>query len=265
MCVIFDLQKKVGKMMAEFPLDPQLAKALVSSPKFGCSNEVVTIVSLLSVPPLFIRSRDCERESDQAKAKFSHQDGDHLSMLNVYHAWQQNMESDDWAYDNYLNNRNLRNAKNIRNQLMGIMNRLSLQLKSIDFSSEEYYPSIRRSLLSGFFMQVGHLENQKTYLTVKDNQVVRLHPSTSMDRRPEWVMYHEFVLTSQNYVRTVTAVRGEWLLELASHYYDLNHFPDGGAKRALRSLQSQMTRSYRMKKSSRRAAAVPESYGPSSY
>merc|ERR1712098_129862 len=127
---------------------------------------------MLSVPPLFFRSRDIERESDAAKAKFSHQDGDHLSMLNVYHAWQQNMESEDWAYDNYLNKRNLRNAKNIRNQLMGIMNRLSLHLKSIDFSSEEYSPAIRRSLLSGFFMQVGHLENQKTYLTVKDNQVV---------------------------------------------------------------------------------------------
>jgi len=257
----------VGKMMAEFPLDPQLAKALVTSPKFGCSNEVVTIVSLLSVPPLFYRAPDVARESDAAKAKFSHQDGDHLSMLNVYHAWQQNMESKDWAYTNFINNRVLLNARNIRRQLLGIMNRLHLALQSIDFSSEEYYPAIRRSLLSGFFMQVGHLEAQGSYMTVKDNQVVRLHPSTSMDRKPDWVMYHEFVLTSQNYVRTVTAVEGHWLLELAPHYYDLDHFPDGTAKRTLMRLKNQKTRSARMKSAhqkARRAQVVDlvDEYGP---
>merc|ERR1719379_1896800 len=77
----------IGKMMAEFPLDPQLAKALISSPKFGCSNEIVSIVSLLSVPPLFYRPAERRQEADAAKAKFSHVDGDHLSLLNVYHAW----------------------------------------------------------------------------------------------------------------------------------------------------------------------------------
>merc|ERR1711978_194501 len=100
-------------------------------------------------------------------------------MLNVYHAWQQNMQDESWAYDNFLNQRVLLNASNIRKQLMGIMSRVHLELKSLDFSSEEYYPAIRRSILSGFFMQVGHLENQKTYMTVKDNQVVKVHPSTS--------------------------------------------------------------------------------------
>ncbi len=34
--------------------------------------------------------------------------------------------------------------------------------------------------------QVAHLERQGSYLTVKDNQVVHLHPSTSLDRKPEW-------------------------------------------------------------------------------
>jgi pre-mRNA-splicing factor ATP-dependent RNA helicase DHX15/PRP43 len=70
-------------------------------------------------------------------------------------------------------------------------------------------------------MHVAHLERSGHYLTVKDNQVVMLHPSHGLDRKPEWVVYNELVLTTKNYVRTVTDVRGEWLLEYAAHYYDL--------------------------------------------
>ena len=71
-------------MMSEFPLDPQLAKALLSSPKYNCSNEVVSIVALLSVPPLFYRPSESKQKADECKLKFAHMDGDHLSMLNVF-------------------------------------------------------------------------------------------------------------------------------------------------------------------------------------
>ncbi|CAL5433521.1 unnamed protein product [Camellia sinensis] len=60
-------------------------------------------------------------------------------------------------------------------------------------------------------MQVVHLERTGHYLTVKDNQVVHLHPSNCLDHKPEWVIYNEFVLTSRNFIRTVTGVRGEWV------------------------------------------------------
>lgn len=41
-------------------------------------------------------------------------------------------------------------------------------------------------------------------------QVVRLHLSTGLDSQPEWVLYQEFVLTTANFIRTVTEVRPEW-------------------------------------------------------
>ena len=75
--------------------------------------------------------------------------------------------------------------------------------------------------------QVAHLERTGHYLTVKDNQMVHLHPSTCLDHKPEWAIYQEFVLTSRNYIRTVTDIKGEWLVDLAPHYYDLQNFPAG--------------------------------------
>ena len=60
--------------------------------------------------------------------------------------------------------------------------------------------------------QVAHLERTGHYLTVKDNQVVQLHPSACLDHKPQWVLYHEFVLTSKNYIRTCTDIRPDWLV-----------------------------------------------------
>ena len=79
-------------------------------------------------------------------------------------------------------------------------------------------------------------EGGKQYQTVKDHQLVALHPSTALSHRPEWVLYHEFVQTSRNYVRTLTDVRGEWLVDVAPHYYELGNFPPGEAKVALERL-----------------------------
>ena len=76
-------------------------------------------------------------------------------------------------------------------------------------------------------MQVAHLERTGHYLTVKDNQVVSIHPSSVLDQKPPWLVFEEFVLTSKNFVRTVTSVRVEWLAEIAPHYFDLSNFPAG--------------------------------------
>ncbi|CEL96663.1 unnamed protein product [Vitrella brassicaformis CCMP3155] len=228
---------ELGEMMAEFPLDPQLAKMLVDSPKFNCSNEILSIAAMLSVPHCFVRPREAMREADEAKGRFSHLDGDHLTLLNVFHAYKQAQGAGkSFCYDNFLNHRSLLSAENVRTQLQRIMERFQLRLVSTNYHDKAYYPNIRKAIVSGFFMQIAHLERSGHFLTVKDNQVVALHPSTCLDHKPEWVLYHEFVLTSKNYIRTVTQVRGEWLLELAPAYFSPSDMPACEAKTALAKL-----------------------------
>lgn len=74
--------------MAEFPLDPQLAKMLIISPEFKCSNEILTVAAMLSVPNVFVRPNAQRQQADQARAAFAHPEGDHLTLLNVYHAYK---------------------------------------------------------------------------------------------------------------------------------------------------------------------------------
>ncbi|KAJ2007489.1 DEAH-box ATP-dependent RNA helicase prp43 [Coemansia thaxteri] len=223
----------IGHLISEFPIDPQLAKMIISAPNYGCTNEVLSIAAMLSVPNVFLRPREAQRAADMAKAEFAHMDGDHMSLLNVYHAYKGCSEPSQWCWDNFLQLRSLKAADNIREQLRRVAAKSNIPLLSNDFNSADYYPKIRKAMTAGYFMQVAHLERNGQYLTVKDNQIVLLHPSSVLERKPEWVVYNEFVLTKRHYIRTVTEVKPEWLLDIAPHYYDLSGFPPCEGKRIL--------------------------------
>lgn len=75
---------ELGRKMVELPLDPPLSKMVVMSEQFGCSEELLTIVSMLSVPTIFFRPKGRESESDASREKFFVSESDHLTLLNVY-------------------------------------------------------------------------------------------------------------------------------------------------------------------------------------
>ena len=146
---------------------------LISSVDFRCSGEILSITALLSVQQVFMRPKDAAKAADEAKAKFAHVDGDHLTLLNAYHAYKQAGEGKDWCWDNFVDARAMKSADNVREQLSKIMARLGLAVVSTDFASKDYYVNIRKALTAGFFMQVAHTQKTGQYMTVKDNQIVR--------------------------------------------------------------------------------------------
>ncbi|KAI8895374.1 P-loop containing nucleoside triphosphate hydrolase protein [Globomyces pollinis-pini] len=222
-----------GVQMSDFPLDPQFTKAIMVSPQFNCPEEILSIVAMLNIPNPFIRPNNDRKNADAAKAQFDHEDGDHLTLLNVYESFKDNGEDSKWAYDNYLNVRSLKQADNVRKQLERYLYKITPRMPRMNKEDRNYSSNIRKALLSGFFMHVAHLDKSGKYLTCKDNQPVILHPSCCLPTKPEWVMYNEYVLTTRNYVRICTVVSGDWLLDLAPEYYDLSNFPECEAKRIL--------------------------------
>ncbi|TVY91539.1 putative pre-mRNA-splicing factor ATP-dependent RNA helicase [Lachnellula willkommii] len=244
---------QLGKLASEFPLDPALAVMLISSPEFYCSNEILSLTALLSVPQVFVRPASAKKRADEMKDLFKHEDGDHLTMLNVYHAFKGPEAQADpkrWCHQHFLSLRALQSADNVRQQLKRIMEKSEIDLVSTDFNDKEYYTNIRRALVPGFFMQVAKKDGTgKTYKTVKDDQSVLLHPSTVLGVDSDWVVYNEFVLTTKNYVRTVSSVRPEWLLDIAPNYYDLSTFKKGDVKTALERTLDKVKRKQATKRS----------------
>ena len=238
---------QLGHKMSEMPLDPHLAKMLLVSPEYKCTNEILSIVAMLSSPSIFMRPKECAKAADDAKAQFAHPDGDHITLLNAYYAYKQAEESKDWCYDNFINYRSIQSADSVRKQVERLLQRLNVPLASTPLTSPEYYNNIKKCLTAGLFMQVAHLQRQGHYLTVKDNQVVAIHPSSVLNNKPPWILYNDFVQTTRNYVRTLTITHVEWLIELAPHYFDLDNFPDGETKKELegaykRQIQATATR-----------------------
>ena len=253
---------QLGRNMSDFPLDPQLAAVLLAAPQFGCLSEALSIISILSVQNPFQRPSDQKKQADAARDAFAHPDGDHITLLNIMRQYMLDPEArkdaSTWCWNNYLNPRAMKAAVDIRSQLERVcMRQVKLENSSVlahknsppdwDISGTQS-AAIRRALLAGFFMQAARAERTNgTYKTVKDEQLVRLHPSTALSHYPVWVTYNEFVLTSQHYVRTVTAIEPDWLLEISPEYYDLARMPNGDIKRDLERTRINLHRNNRIK------------------
>ena len=226
----------LGKQMSEFPLDPLLAKCLITGSELGVGESILHIVALLSVPPIFVRPNDYKKEADDVKAAFSHHLGDHLTLLCAFKEFlsQPVEDRERWCWDNYLSGRSLKSALDIATQLKFVLDKCRLSYCDKLLASVDKELFIRKSIISGFFSQAAfRVKSNGVYSTLKENAIVKLHPSTSLNEYPEWIIYNELVLTSQHYVRTVSTVHAEWLLDAAPKYFDMKEFPRNEARRCL--------------------------------
>lgn len=210
------LLTKLGRKMAEFPLEPPLSKMLLASVDLGCSDEILTIIAMLQTQNIFYRPREKQAQADQKRAKFFQPEGDHLTLLAVYEAWKAKNFSGPWCFENFVQSRSLRRAQDVRKQLLTIMDRYKLDV----ISAGKNFTKIRKAIAAGFFFHAARKDPQEGYRTLVENQPVYIHPSSALfQRQPDWVIYYELVMTTKEYMREVTVVDPKWLVELAPRFF----------------------------------------------
>ncbi|XP_012454952.1 probable pre-mRNA-splicing factor ATP-dependent RNA helicase DEAH5 [Gossypium raimondii] len=210
------LLTKLGRKMAEFPLDPPLSKMLLASVDLGCSDEILTIIAMIQTGNIFYRPREKQAQADQKRAKFFQPEGDHLTLLAVYEAWKAKNFSGPWCFENFVQSRSLRRAQDVRKQLLSIMDKYKLDV----VSAGKNFTKIRKAITAGFFFHAARKDPQEGYRTLVENQPVYIHPSSALfQRQPDWVIYHELVMTTKEYMREVTVVDPKWLVELAPRFF----------------------------------------------
>ncbi|EHL03375.1 P-loop containing nucleoside triphosphate hydrolase [Glarea lozoyensis ATCC 20868] len=210
----------IGKKMTAFPMDPSLAKLLITSEDYGCSEEMLTIVSMLSVPSVFYRPKERQDESDAAREKFFVPESDHLTYLHVFSQWKSNGYSDGWCTRHFLHPKSLRRAKEIREQLLDIMKMQKMNLVSCGTD----WDVIRKCICSGYYHQAAKVKGIGEYNNLRTSVTVQLHPTSALyglGYLPDYVVYHELILTSKEYMSTVTAVDPHWLAELGGVFYSV--------------------------------------------
>ncbi|CAL4907996.1 unnamed protein product [Urochloa decumbens] len=224
---------KTGRRMAELPLDPMLAKAIVASERYGCSEEMLTVASMLSAGnAVFYRPKDKALIADAARQRFNAGGaGDHVALLNVYTEWEQSGYSAQWCVDHFVQSRTMRRARDVREQLEKLLERVEIERRSCagDFDA------VRKAVTAGFFRNTAQRRRDGFYRTLKTWRTVFVNPSSGLarvDPPPRWVVYHELVETTMEYMRQVTEIKPEWLVEIAPHYYQENNLdtPEPKAK-----------------------------------
>ncbi|PQQ14744.1 pre-mRNA-splicing factor ATP-dependent RNA helicase DEAH1-like [Prunus yedoensis var. nudiflora] len=153
---------KVGRRMAEFPLDPMLSKMIVASDKYKCSDEVISIAAMLSVGnSIFHRPKEKQVHADNAQLNFQTGNvGDHIALLNIYNTWKEGMKR----------------ARDIRDQLERLLERVEIEITS----NPADLVSIKKAIASGFFPHVARLLKNACYRRIKHPQTAYLHPSSGL-------------------------------------------------------------------------------------
>lgn len=209
----------LGRKMSAFPMEPSLSKLLITSVEYGCSEEMITIVSMLSVPNVFYRPKERQEEADAQREKFWVHESDHLTYLQVYSAWRANRYSEGWCVKHFLHGKSLRRAKEIREQLVDIMAMQKMEMTSCGTD----WDIVRKCICSGYYHQAAKYKGSGEYINLRTSVAVQLHPTSSLyaSHPPDYIVYHELILTAKVYVSTVTAVDPHWLADLGGVFYSI--------------------------------------------
>ncbi|RUS19562.1 hypothetical protein BC937DRAFT_87268 [Endogone sp. FLAS-F59071] len=221
--------KPLGRKMIEFPLDASLAKMLMTAEEMGCTAEILTIVSMLSVPSVFYRPKERMEESDAAREKFFVPESDHLTLLHVPNFSQLEQQvnfstglsyRDDWCNKHFIHPKAMRKAREVRSQLLDIMK--STKMPYVSCKTD--WDVIRKCICSAYFHQAARVKGMGEYINARTGMQCHLHPTSALfgaGFTPDYVVYHELIMTSKEYMQCVTSVDPHWLAELGPMFFSV--------------------------------------------
>ncbi|WP_308666574.1 ATP-dependent RNA helicase HrpA [uncultured Aggregatibacter sp.] len=210
----------IGRQLAQLPVDPRLAKMLLSAVDFGSVYEVMIIVSALSIQDPRERPTEKQQASDEKHRRFADKKSDFLAFLNLWNYVQEQQKEltknqfRRQCQKDFLNYLRIREWQDIYQQI-----RLAVREMGLSINSEKAeYQQIHTALLSGLLSHIGLKEAEKQqYLGARNAHFAIFPNSVLFKKQPKWVMAAELVETSKLWGRMVAEIEPEWIEPLAEH------------------------------------------------
>lgn len=214
------LLTRVGLQLAQLPVDPRLAKMILSAVNFGCVYEMMIIVSALSIQDPRERPQEKQQASDEKHRRFTDKKSDFLAFLNLWRYLQEQQKALSknqfrrQCQKDFLNYLRIREWQDIYHQI-----RLTVREMGLPINSEKAeYQQIHTALLSGLLSHIGLKEAEKQqYLGARNAHFAIFPNSVLFKKQPKWVMAAELVETSKLWGRMVAEIEPEWIEPLAEH------------------------------------------------
>ncbi len=215
-----------GRDMARFPLDPQLARALLEASTRHCLHEMLIIVSALSIQDPRERPMDRQQAADEAHRRFWHQDSDFLAFLNLWNYFEEQRQLigsnklRTFCQKNFLSYMRMREWREVHRQLLLQCQDMKLSINKDPATYEE----IHQSILTGFISHVASRMEAGTYLGTRSRKYT-IFPGSSLHKKNcRFLVSAELVETSQLYARMNAKVEPEWIERLALHLIKKDFF-----------------------------------------
>ncbi|THH20964.1 hypothetical protein EW146_g488 [Bondarzewia mesenterica] len=204
----------MGQKLAEFPVEVKLASVLFNSQEFKCGEEILTIAAMTAVQNVFTEPDNISAAAATLEhRKFIAEEGDHLTLLNVYNAFSKYGRSSSWCKSHALSFRALSRAVSIRSQLKKYMQRFGLPMESCQGDAKR----LRQCLVRGYWQNAAKWMADGTYHSISGNMVLHVHPdSVLFTRKPMsgWIIFHELEETKKIQMSIITEIDPQWLIEM---------------------------------------------------
>ncbi|MFA4845939.1 MAG: oligonucleotide/oligosaccharide-binding fold domain-containing protein, partial [Patescibacteria group bacterium] len=201
-----------GRRMERLPVAPMLARILLTADKYGCLEPVARIAAGLTGRSVFVRPRGKEDEAEKAHQRFVDLTSDALTLLRAYRAWQKAGENgirNEWARDNFLSSRALREIDENSAQILAI-----LEQEGMTVSASDDNALIRKAVAAGLIVNFCVKSGRWNYRWQKLDGVY-IHPSSALHvSSPRMMVCAAIVETTKVFARDCTAIEKAWLSEL---------------------------------------------------
>lgn len=209
----------VGEKMAELPLDPSLARSVITAKELNCVDELVTIASMLTQESSIFHGGVAPQYNESMNPFLRDRMGDHIFFLRLFECWKENKMSKSWCERMGIQYKAMKNAKEISNQLLRLVRSENKEVNLHPGACEKaQLKRIRMSLAQGYGNNVARrLQRHNGYKTMSSGTLAQIHPCSSglsVDEDgllPEWIIYHELLSTSKIVLKSVCPVEREWL------------------------------------------------------
>ena len=187
-----------GWKMADMPLDPHLAKMLMSAVRYKILPEMLVIVAWLSIPDPRERPFEAAAAADQAHRRFSCPESDFIGILVLHQALEELLTKRNsnqalrlFAKKNYYNYRRLREWRNLIEDLKEICRsnqwnyegKINLEHLSTDI--------VHKALMSALPRQLGCFDPETGFFSDMKGKKFTIFPGSALaklKKTPPWIM-----------------------------------------------------------------------------
>ncbi len=216
----------IGYKLAKLPLDPRLGSMLLKGAELGALQEMLILVSFLSIVDPRERPNDKQQSSDDKHRRFFDKSSDFQTILNLFDyikTKQKELTNNKFrnqCKNDYLNFVRVREWQDLHSQLKMLCRELKLHLNT----ESANYQQIHTALLAGFFAQIGEKEAEKpSYLGGRNSHFYLFPNSTLFKSQPKWIVSGEIVETSKLWARLNAKIEPDWVLDVANHLTKSNY------------------------------------------